>query len=572
MTQNKNNSDIVIIGGVAAGPKTAAVLARRLADKKITLFQKEEHISYGTCGMPYFASGDINSFEELTFTSYGIPRTPEFFLRSKGFEVMTASEVIKIDRKQKTVTVKNLKDGAVLEHGYGKLVIATGSVPNRPPFECADSPNIRSFTRPGDAIHFRQAAQTGQVGKVVIIGGGFIGCELVEAMVSMWGIETVLIEKEPQVLPYILDPEMAELVKHEMVKQEVAVITGAAVEKVTLDADGNPVVAVKDRKPITADYVFVCVGVHPETALAKECGLAIGKAGGIEVNDYMQTSDPDIYAGGDCVELKHQLTGKKVFMPMGSLANRHGRVIAENIVGNKIKFPGVVGSFLVKVFDINVGTTGLSERAALSLGMKAVTLCGSFPDKPDYYPDIKTITVKIVYDEDNEKLLGLQAVGAGDICRRVDVVASFLQRKAGIEDLLDFEPGYAPPYAEALDPLYHLAAMAAARKRGISFLKPGLDIDNFMEHNDFSNVIGLDVREPDEIEAQPWTLPEKFDGQLVTIPLNDLKERLGELDRSKKILLMCRRGPRSYQAAHILRQAGFDDVHIVSGGAQASRL
>ncbi|MBN1213601.1 MAG: FAD-dependent oxidoreductase [candidate division Zixibacteria bacterium] len=572
MTQNKNSSDVVIIGGVAAGPKTAAVLARRLADKKITLFQKEEHISYGTCGMPYFASGDINSFEELTFTSYGVPRTPDFFRHSKGFEVLTLSEVIKIDRDRKTVTVKNLKDGKITEHGYGKLVIATGSVPNRPPFECADSPNIRPFTRPADAIHFRQAAQAGRVGKVVIIGGGFIGCELVEAMVSMWGIETVLIEKEPQVLPYILDREMAEQVKHEMVRQDVEVMTGAAVEKVTLDADGNTVVSVRDREPITADYVFVCVGVHPETALANECGLVIGEAGGIEVNDQMQTSDPDIYAGGDCVELRHQLTGEKIFMPMGSLANRHGRVIAENIAGNKIKFPGVVGSFLVKVFDINVGATGLSEQVALNHGMKAVSLWGAFPDKPDYYPESKTFTLKMVYDETDSRLLGLQAVGAGDICRRIDVFASFLQRQAGTDDLLDFEPGYAPPYAEALDPLYHLASMTAAQKRGISFLKPGLDIDNLMEHNDFSNVIGLDVREPEEIEAQPWTLPEKFKGQQVAIPLNDLRERLEGLDRNKKILLMCRRGPRSYQAAHILRRAGFKDVHIVSGGAQASLL
>ena len=286
----------------------------------------------------------------------------------------------------------------------------------------------------------------------------------------------------------------------------------------------------------------------------------------------MQTSDPDIYAGGDCVEQRHQLTGKKVFMPMGSLANRHGRVIAENIAGNKIKFPGVVGSFLVKVFDVNVGATGLSEQAALNNGLKAAALWGAFPDKPDYYPESKTFTLKMVYENNGSRLLGLQAVGEGDICRRIDVFASFLQRHAVTDDLLDCEPGYAPPYAEALDPLYHLAAMAASRKRGISFLNPGLDFDNFMEHNDFSGVIALDVREPEEIETQPWKSLEKYKVQPVTIPLNDLKERLGELDRAKKVLIMCKRGPRSFQAAHILKQAGFEDVHIIGGGAQASML
>jgi len=367
-------SDFVIIGGVATGPKTAAVLARRLSGKKITLFQKEERISYGSCGMPYFASGDINNFDELTFTSYGIPRTPEFFKRSKNFDVMTSSEVIRINRQEKTVTVKDLKTGQTIDHSYGKLVIATGAVPCKPPFPCAESPNIRNFTRPDDAIHFREMAQQGQVGKAVIIGGGFIGCELVEAMVSMWGIEAVLVEKEPQVLPYVLDPEMAAIVKHEMVRQEVEVLTGAAVEKVELNDDGNPVVSVRGHDDIKADFIFLCLGVRSEVSLAKECGLGIGPAGGIEVNACMQTSDPDIYAGGDCVELTHRLTDRKIFMPMGSLANRHGRVIAENLAGNETKFPGVLGSFLVKVFDINIGTTGLSEMTAERYGIKTRSL------------------------------------------------------------------------------------------------------------------------------------------------------------------------------------------------------
>jgi len=565
-------SDFVIIGGVATGPKTAAVLARRLSGKKITLFQKEERISYGSCGMPYFASGDINNFDELTFTSYGIPRTPEFFKRSKNFDVMTSSEVIRINRQEKTVTVKDLKTGQTIDHSYGKLVIATGAVPCKPPFPCAESPNIRNFTRPDDAIHFREMAQQGQVGKAVIIGGGFIGCELVEAMVSMWGIEAVLVEKEPQVLPYVLDPEMAAIVKHEMVRQEVEVLTGTGVEKVELNDDGNPVVSVRGHDDIKADFIFLCLGVRSEVSLAKECGLGIGPAGGIEVNACMQTSDPDIYAGGDCVELTHRLTDRKIFMPMGSLANRHGRVIAENLAGNETKFPGVLGSFLVKVFDINIGTTGLSEMTAERYGIKTRSLCGAFPDKPDYYPESNTFTLKLVYDEKDKRLLGLQAVGKGDVCRRVDVFSALLQNNATIDDLIDFEHGYAPPYSEALDPLYHMATMIKAQLKGVNFLKPGFDSDKILEHNDFSDVIWLDVREPDEIEAQPWEKTGDIKGKMLNIPLNDLSERLGELEKEKKIILMCRRGQRSYQAAVILNQTGFKEVYIVGGGAQASML
>jgi len=412
-------SDFVIIGGVAAGPKTAAVLARRLPDARITVFQKEKNISYGTCGLPYFASGDINSFEELTQTSYGVARTPDFFKNTKGFDVEVQAEVTSINRQAKTITVRLLETGETIEHGYGKLVIATGANPNRPPFPVADSPKIRPFTRPDDAINFRQMAQTGQIGSAVVIGGGFIGCEVAEAAGGLWGIGVILIEKENQLLPYVLDPEMARIVEREMLRQDIKLMTGCLVEKIEVNDDGNPVVKIKDQADISADYVFLCLGVKPEITLAKDCGLEIGQTGGIAVNKYLQTSDPDIYAGGDCVESDNLITGDKIFMPMGSLANRHGRVIAENLAGNKTKFSGVIGAFLVKAFDVNVGSVGLSEQAAAKAGFNVDTVWASFPDKPDYYPEYKTFITKMVYE--NNKLLGLQAVGKGDICRRIDV-------------------------------------------------------------------------------------------------------------------------------------------------------
>jgi NADPH-dependent 2,4-dienoyl-CoA reductase/sulfur reductase-like enzyme/rhodanese-related sulfurtransferase len=565
MMTDKDRSDVVIIGGVAAGPKAAAALARRMPDLKITLFEKGDLISYGTCGMPYFASGDISSFEELNVTSYGVTRNVAFFRDFKGIEVVTGAEVTAIDREARKVTVKKSTDGSSLEHGYNKLVIATGANPVPPPFPVADCDRITPFTRPANALNFRRGAQQGKIGKVAIVGGGFIGCEVAESAAGLWGIETVLIEKEKQVLPYVLDYDMAEMVRSELLRQDVTVMTDSLVEKIDLDDDGNPVVHVKGEEPISADYVFLCLGVRPEVTLASECGLEIGSTGGIWVDAHMKTSDENIFAGGDCVESVHQLTGNQIYMPMGSLANRHGRVIAENIAGNESTFPGVLGAFLVKVFDLNVGTVGLNMTAAKAAGIDAKSLWGSFPDKPDYYPEVKTLSAKMVYSESDGKLLGLQVVGTGDICRRVDVFSVFLQNKATTSDLLDLENGYAPPYSEALDPLFHLASVAQAISRGIRMVAPRFN------HNDSSllhkDIIWLDVRETAEAEEKPWPCR---GGKLLSIPLGTLRSRLNEIDRNKSVLVVCRRGVRSYQAAVILKQAGFEDVQIVGGGTQAA--
>jgi len=557
-------SDVVIVGGVAAGPKTAAALARRKPNLKITLFEMGDKISYGTCGLPYFASGDINSFQELTITSYGVPRNEEFFKKSKGFEVITKAEVIKVDRERKTVTIKNLKDSETYEHGYGKLVLATGSNVTRAPFPMADNSKISHFTRPDDAINFRKAAQTGQIGKAVIVGSGFIGCEMAEATGSMWGIETVLIEKEEQLLPYALDQEMSAIVEREMVRNDVEVKTGCTVEKIEIDSDENPVVYLKSCEPIKADYVFLCLGVNPNISLAEQCGLKIGETGAIEVNEHMQTSDPNIYAGGDCVESRYIFTDKKLYLPLGSLANRHGWVIAENIAGNDRTFPGVTGAFLVKVYDMNVGSAGMPRHAAEKAGFNVKEVWGSFVDRPDYYPESKSITVKITYNADSEELIGLQAVGNGDVTRRVDVFSSFLLQKAKVGDLFDFEQGYAPPYSEAIDPLHHLAALAMADKRGIDTEGPGNLADT-------SDTIWLDVREQEEVEEAPWTLfgEAKSENRYINIPLNDLRENLENIDRDKRIMIICRRGPRSYQGAAILKNAGFSNVHVIGGGTTA---
>lgn len=562
---SSEKSDFVVIGGVAAGPKTAATLARRMPGAGITLFQKEEHLSYATCGFPYFASGEVNEFKELLRTPYGVVRDTGFFKHTKGFDAVTSARVTAVDRDKKTVTVEKTDTGEVFEHGYGRLVIATGAVPKTPPVPVADSDKVRHFTSPADAIHFRQSAQRGEVESVVIVGGGFIGVELCEAVRDMWGIEVALFEEQPRVLPLMLDPDMAALVERSLAGAGVDVNTNSAVEKIEINGENRPVVIVKDREPVTADYVFLCLGVRPEVSLARDCGLEIGELGGIKVDDRFQTSDPDVYAGGDCVETVHRLTGRPFYMPMGSLANRHGRVIAENLAGNLAVFPGVLGAFVLRAFEMNAGGVGLSERAAREAGLEIRSVWGSFADRPDYNPEVKTLALKMVVEENSDRLIGLQAAGKGDICRRIDVFSSLLQHGAGVADLLDFEHGYAPPFAEALDPLHHMAGIAAAGGRGTRFTGPG-ELEGAVDED----TLVLDVRENEEASAEP--LPAFVTGtskHVVHIPLNDLRSRAGELDRNKRVLIFCQRGVRSYQASLILESAGFERVGVLAAGLQA---
>jgi NADPH-dependent 2,4-dienoyl-CoA reductase/sulfur reductase-like enzyme/rhodanese-related sulfurtransferase len=562
---NNQKSNFVIIGGVACGPKTAAVLARRLPNAKITLFEKGQTISYASCGLPYFASGDIDDFSQLNKTSYGVTRDAEFFRCSKGFDAVTNAEAIRIDRHRKSITVRMTKGGQEFEHGYDKLILATGGTPQKPPFAVAESPLIRSFTRPGDALYFRSIAQQGKIGRAVIIGGGMIGCELAEAMRGLWGIETTLVEKENQLLPYALDSEMAAIAQREMGRNGVDVMTGIGVVQVDIGKDGKPIVRLESGEMLSSDIVFLCLGVSPNVSLARECGLAIGETGSIEVDSFMRTSDPDIFAGGDCVESVHQITKRKIYLPMGSIANRHGRAIAENLAGNPAEFPGVLGSFLLKAFDINVGSVGLSERAAKENGLEPKSVWGTFADKPDYYPESKVMTIKMTYYQRNDNLipLGIQALGKGDVSRTIDVSSVFLQKESTVRDLFDYEHGYAPPYSEALDPLHYLAGIAIAQSMGLTVLSP--DIEAISADN---SRIWLDVREIEEAESEKWPLPKS--GELINIPLGDLVNCLNKLDRSRNIIVICKRGPRAYQASIILKKAGFEKVSMVGGGIQAA--
>ena len=455
--------------------------------------------------------------------------------------------------------------GETIEHGYDKLVLATGASPVLPDFPIPDDPRVRTFQKPEDALVFRRMAETGTIGKVVNVGGGLIGCELVESAAGLWGLETTLVEKESQILPYVLDQEMAAMAQRHLESQSVKVITGCAVDGIECQGGSGLKVALSDRDALDADFVFLAMGVRSNVTLARQCGLMIGRTGGIKVDGQMCTSDPNIYAGGDCVESAHRITGEDCFISMGSLANRHGRVMAEALSGGQDEFGGVLGTCFLKLFDYNIAATGLTELQATRSGFKTRCVWGTFPDKPDYHPEKRIITVKMVYDGDTERLLGLQAVGRGDTCRRVDVFAALLQKQATLNDLFDFEHGYAPTYSEALDPLHHLAGMARACQRGVVFRHPARDWTL-----DAASVAILDVREAEE--AATKSLPPivaDCGAKIVNIPLGEVAGRTRELVRDKKIVVVCQRGSRSYQAALFLREAGFDNVEVLGGGLQS---
>jgi NADPH-dependent 2,4-dienoyl-CoA reductase/sulfur reductase-like enzyme/rhodanese-related sulfurtransferase len=558
-------SDFVIIGGVAAGPKTAATLARRMPGARITLFQRDARLSFARCGLPYFASGDINSIEELMRTPYGVTRDADFFTATKGFRAFTGTEVTRIDRAAKTITARKVTDGETFQHGYGKLVLATGATACPAPFHVPAAPNIRVFQDLDDALAFRQSAEQGRIDRALIVGAGPIGCEVAEAVGGLWGIACVLVEREAQPLPGFLDPEMGALVRRELERQGIEVILGASAQDLALGADDKPVLRLVDGRSVEADYAVLALGVRPEVDLARQSGLRIGPTGGIAVNERMQTSDPDVFAGGDCVESRHRLTDQPVFVALGSLANRHGRIIAENLAGGEARYPGVLGTLILKIFDANVGRVGLSEREAAEAGLETDAVWGAFHDKPEYYPEAKTFVLKMVYERKSERLLGLQAVGAGDVCRRIDVFAAFLQNGARVGDLFDFEHGYAPPYAEALDPLHQMAGIARAQSRGVELVRPEIALEDDRDNH----LLVLDVRERKEAEGRP--LPERLTparAEVVNVPLNELASRRQTLDRGARIVVVCQRGPRAYQAALMLKANGFERAGFLAGGLE----
>ncbi|MEI9478662.1 MAG: FAD-dependent oxidoreductase, partial [Deltaproteobacteria bacterium] len=425
---------VVIIGGVATGPKAAARLRRLNPGAEITLIERGKFLSYAGCGMPYFVGGDVEDWRSLNATPAGIPRDSVFFRNVKNLNVRDRTLARSIDRKNKTVDIVHVETGEGDTIPYDTLVLATGGEPIPLPVEGADLNNVFRLWQPEDAIAMKGVVTAGDPKTAVIIGGGLIGVEMTEAL-TRWGLHVTLVEMMPHILPGLLDEEVAAYLTRYLRSEGVDILTGSRLMKILGNDEGNATKVTTPDTEILSDIVLIAIGVRPNSKLAKEAGLEIGKTGGIVVNEYLQSSDPDIYAGGDCVENVHLMTGEKVFIPLGSTANKHGRVIADNIMGNKEKFKGVLGTGVVKVFDYNIGKTGLTEGQARGAGFDVVTTLAPAMDSAHYYPTHKPLLLKLIADRKTRKLLGLQAVGFGEAVKRVDVMATALTFGATVNDL-----------------------------------------------------------------------------------------------------------------------------------------
>src|SRR6056297_49254 len=444
---------IIIIGAVALGPKVASRLRRLDPDCEITIIDKDSLISYGGCGIPYYIGGDIGEIEELYSTTAHQARDPEFFRTVKGVEVLTRVEAIAIDRRNKQLKVSHLEDGTESEMPYDKLVIGTGGTPFTPPIPGADLPGVHPVSNLHHAQAIKELISKGAVGNAVVIGAGAIGVEMAEALTDLWGVETTLVEMAPHVLPTAIDPNIALIVEKELENNEVGVKIGAQVTKILGDAENGVTGVEVSGEVIECDLVIMAVGVRPNTGFAAEAGLAVGRCGTLIVDKNLKTTDPDIYAGGDCIEVRNLVSGEQLPMPLDSLANRQGRIIASNIFGKSAQFDGTVGTFCIKVFGMGVATAGLTIHQAKAAGFDPVhSLVAQF-DRAHFYPDSKFMFIQLIADRCSRRVLGVEAVGEqiDAVKARVDAVVPLLQKGMTVDEVCTLEVGYAPPFASAMD-------------------------------------------------------------------------------------------------------------------------
>lgn len=543
---------VVIIGGVAAGPKVASRIIRLVPNAEVTVVEKGKLLSYAGCGLPYYVSGVVKEQAELMSTPAGVVRDPVFFQHVKNVHVMNQTEAVQVDRAGKRVEVRD-SSGARSWLPYDKLVLATGATPVVPPIPNVSLENILTLHGVHDAEQVKAILSEHKARDVVVVGGGLIGVEATEALVQS-GCRVTIVEMLPQILG-MLDFEIARLVEQHMESHGVKVLTGTKVQ--SFDGQGRVQAVVTDRGTLPAEMVIMAVGVRPAVELARAAGLEIGTTGAIQVDPHMRTSDPDVYAAGDCVQCVDLLTGQPCFVPLGSTANRQGRVAANNIGGLEDAFPGVLGSTVCKVFDYCVARTGLTETAAAKLGYDSITASAPAADRAHYMPTAKPLLLKIVADRKSRRLLGVQATGPGAGDKRIDVAAMAIAAGMTVDQLAQADLCYAPPYAPAMDNLITAANVARNKLDGLMTGVSAMEVQRLLQ--DGADFVFLDVRGPAEYERV--RLP-----QSTLIPLGKLRSRLGELPRDKPIVTFCQISLRGYEAALILKAAGFNDVRVLDGG------
>jgi NADPH-dependent 2,4-dienoyl-CoA reductase/sulfur reductase-like enzyme/rhodanese-related sulfurtransferase len=535
---------LLIVGGVAGGA-TAAARARRLSeDAEITILERGPYVSFANCGLPYYISRTIAKRSKLLL------QTPEGFDSRYNIKVLVDTEAVEIDRKGKRVRARGPEGESWIE--YDKLILAQGGNPVVPPVPGADSPNAFKLWTIPDMDRIAKFIDDEKPKSAVVAGGGFIGLEMAEAFRER-GLETTVVELLPRLMS-VMDPEFGAMIAAKLESQGLKVRTGVGVKAVH---SASHEVELSDGSRIPADIVLFSVGVRPELALVKAAGLVIGPSGGLQVDDHLLTSDPDIYAAGDMVEVLNRVSGKKVRVPLAGPANRQGRIAATNAFGGSMKYNGAFGTSVVKIFDATAASTGLTESAAREAGFD-VGSASIFKDHhATYYPGYKEMALKLVYDRKNGRLLGAQAFGEEGVEKRIDVLATALLGRMTLSDLAELDLSYAPPYSSANDPVNVTAMVALNDLSGYSPLETAAQLKKILAAG--GDEIILDVRNRAEYD-------EGHLADSLNLPLDELRFSLDELPQGKRIHVMDRTGFRGHLALRILKKRGYDQVFNLSGG------
>ena len=535
---------ILIVGGVAGGATAATRLRRLSEENEVIIFEKGQYVSFANCGLPYHISGTIDKRDALLL------QTPESLKERYNLDVRVFTEVLSIYTDEKKISVKNLQTGEIYLENYDKLLLSPGAEPIKPPFEGIDSDKIYTLRNNPDMDKI--VAKTKNAQNFVVVGGGFIGLEVAENLIEA-GKSVKLVELGNQVMAPV-DFDIASFV-HEKAKQKgLELLLNVGVEKFK-DKGETIEVFLNNGTSVETDAVILAIGVKPETKLAVEAGLEIGETRGILVNEFLQTSNPDIYAVGDAIEVAHFINNKKVLIPLAWPANRQGRIVADNIVlGNQYKYSGSLGSSILKFFELSVASTGLNEKTLKKFGIPYKTAIVTRGHHAGYYPGAKNMVLKLIFDE-NGKIFGAQAVGEAGVDKRIDVIATSIKGNLTVYDLPEIEITYAPPFNSAKDPV-NIAGYTAE-----NILKGDLEMVNYDEFWDFvkeNNAVILDVRTSKEFSGGA------IEGA-ININVDDLRENLQNLDKNKVYAIYCQVGLRGYLANRIMRNNGFRAVNLNGG-------
>jgi len=541
MNQMNVSQRIVIIGAVAAGTSAAAKARRNDENAEIVIYEMDEHISYSGCGLPYYIGGKVARLDELT------PRDPKFFRDKYEVEILVRHKVLSVDPAAQTLVVENLATGETFTDRYDVLVLSTGATSIVPPIPGVDLPQVFTLRNPRSAYAIRTYIEDHQPKTAVVVGSGFIGLEMVENLANI-GIQVTVVEKLPQVCPFV-DPDLAPYVEETLVKKQVKVLTGVAATEIRPGS-----VNLDDGSTVDADLVILAVGVRPNTTLAREMGVALGSTGAIAIDRHMQTSVPAVYACGDCAESFSIIDGRPLYRPLGSTANKMGRIAGDVMTGGSLEFRGIAGTGIFQLFDRTIAASGLTEKQARDSGYDIVISHNIKPDKPEYFGG-KEMVIKAIADRKTEHLLGVQIVGYAGVDKRMDVFVTAMTAGLAVSDLFHLDLAYAPPFATTKDPV----------------LYTGMILDNALHRGrDIMTADDLMATSPDDIQVVDARVAKQYQEHHVehalSMPHSSLREQMAALDKDKPVVTYCNKGTTGNAAQNILLNHGFRKVYNLSGG------